>query len=58
LLDAVVESDAQLAEQSQAAADMLSQISPEVFGVMRRAARGATADRIRLERARLWPDRE
>jgi enoyl-CoA hydratase/carnithine racemase len=58
LLDAVVASEDQLTEAAQAAADMLGRIAPEVFGAMRRAARGATADRIRLERARLWPDQE
>lgn len=56
LLDAVVESDAQLVEDAQTAAHMLSQVPPEAFREMRHAARGATAERIRLERARLWPE--
>jgi enoyl-CoA hydratase len=53
LLDAVVDSEIHLTEETQTLADRLGQISHEVFLEMRRSARGATIDRIRLERSRL-----
>ena len=53
LLDTVVETDIALAEEAQRTADLLGGIAIEAFQAMRRAARGAVADRIRLERSRL-----
>jgi enoyl-CoA hydratase len=53
LLDTVVETDIALADEAQRTADLLGSIAVEAFQTMRRAARGAVADRIRLERSRL-----
>jgi enoyl-CoA hydratase len=58
LLDVVVDDASALAEEALRAAEALSQIASHTFQDMRRVTRGATADRIRLERARLWPDAE
>jgi enoyl-CoA hydratase len=58
LLDMVVDDVTALAGEALAAAAALSQINSHTFKDMRRVTRGATADRIRLERARLWPDAE
>jgi len=58
LLDAVVDDGPALAAAALVAAEALSQIDRATFQAMRRATRGATADRVRLERARLWPDAE
>jgi enoyl-CoA hydratase len=58
LLDLVVDDATALAGEAQGAAEALSQIANHTFQDMRRVTRGATADRIRLERARLWPDAE
>jgi enoyl-CoA hydratase len=53
LLDVVVDSDLQVLEEARTQAELLSQIEPAVFREMRQAARGATADRMRLERSHL-----
>jgi enoyl-CoA hydratase len=58
LIDAVVSDSAALAAEALAAAQALSQVDPATFQAMRRVTRGATADRVRLERSRLWPDAE
>jgi enoyl-CoA hydratase len=58
LLDAVVDDSETLAAEALAAAQALSQVHPATFQAMRRVTRGATADRVRLERSRLWPDAE
>ena len=56
LLDVVVDDAATLAAEALAAAQALSQVDPDTFQAMRKVTRGATADRVRLERARLWPE--
>ncbi len=53
LLDVVVESEEHLLEQAHTLCDQLGKIPVQVFREMRHAARGATADRIRLERSHL-----
>lgn len=58
LLDTVVEDGMELAASAFEAAQALSQVDPATFQAMRRVTRGATSDRVRLERARLWPEAE
>jgi enoyl-CoA hydratase len=53
LLDVVVESEQLVVDEARTQAEILGQIAPAVFREMRQAARGATADRMRLERSRL-----
>jgi enoyl-CoA hydratase len=53
LLDVVADGEDRLAEEACSLADRLGQIPREIFREMRRSARGATTDRIRLERSRL-----
>lgn len=53
LLDVVAEDEGQVLASAQKAAEELAEVSLDTFITMRRATRGATAERVRQERARL-----
>jgi enoyl-CoA hydratase len=53
LLDQVVQTTAQLMEESLNVAEALGRVPPQIFGDMRRAVRGPIADRMRMERSPL-----
>ncbi len=53
LLDLVVDSETGLQAEARALAEKLAAVTPDVFRAMRLSARGATIERIRLERSRL-----